>query len=37
MAAVFYLAAMLNKEIFAPLPLVLFFIDEAISVRLNIK
>ena len=28
MAAVFYLAAMLNKEIFAPLPLVLFFIDE---------
>ena len=28
MAASFYLAAMLNKEIYASLPLVLFFIDE---------
>lgn len=29
LAALSYLAAMLNKEIFAPLPLVLFFLDSA--------
>lgn len=29
LSAIFYLAAMLNKEIFAPLPLVLFFLDNA--------
>lgn len=29
LAAAFYLAAMLNKEIFAPLPLMLFFLDSA--------
>lgn len=29
LAAVFYLVAMLNKEVFAPLPLVLFFLDNA--------
>ena len=29
LAAVCYLVAMLNKEIFAPLPLVLFFLDKA--------
>lgn len=29
LATFFYLAAMLNKEVFAPLPLVLFFLDNA--------